>query len=384
MKIFLALSMIYSKILKNLITVSLILSLIFPMTLIAGCIEPGHREFRMDIWVLKTDARGAMEWIAVIDDDPNNRGEGIIQTSDGGYAIAGTGTDARQNGPVPSIFRLDKNGNIQPNISLGRSPDYGSSIAVAPDNGYVITSYSGILFRVTENGTVLWSLPLNKGNDWGKVISVPEGGYAVAGGNRVVMVNEEGTIAWTTVLEKGRNASMIIAEPDGGFVTGGAAGADVWIARLNADGGMLFNTTFRSVSPAGLYSIRVSPTGTYEIIYGSDAYRGDEKAGNWISNITESSITMDGRQVRDRPANVSRIITTTYDGGYAYTGFADPQFTDYQDHSYPGSPLRLVRTDKEGNVILNISYDYRYNGLVSSIIQTDDGGFAIMGRKYNQ
>ena len=125
------------------------------MILTAGCITLGHQESPMDLWVLKTDSNGSMEWMTIIADDPNNRGEKIIQTSDGGYAIAGTGTDVRQNGPVPFIFRLDKNGHILPTISMGKSPDYGSSIAMAPDNGYVVASYSGILFRVNENGTVL-------------------------------------------------------------------------------------------------------------------------------------------------------------------------------------------------------------------------------------
>lgn len=375
--------MIYQKKLKTHITVFLILLLVFMTPFTAGCIEPGQGKFRMDIWILKTDAAGAMEWLAVIDDDPNNRGEAFLQTSDGGYAIAGTGTDPRQNGPVPSIFLLDKNGNTRPDIPLGNPPDYGSSIASAPDNGYVITSYSGTMFRVAENGTVLWSTPFNAGGDWGEVIRVPEGGYAVTAGNRVVRVNENGTIAWTTGFEMDRNTTKIIAGPAGEIVTGGIDGADVWIARLKPDGGILFNTTLKSISPASLNFIRFSPQGTYEVVYGSNAYRGDERTGRWISNISKTSITTDGSLVRNSVVNVSRIITATDDGGYAYVGFSDPDFTELRQQGPPGSSLRLVRTDSGGNITLDISQDIGKNGLVSSIIQTNDGGFAIMGRKNN-
>jgi hypothetical protein len=375
--------MIYPKIQKRfLISSILVFFLIFTVSF-TGCIDRGHRELGMDIWVLKTDARGAMEWKTVIDNDPNNRGMEIIQTRNGGYAIAGTGTDVRQNGPVPFIFRLDRNGNIQPDIHLNSTPDYGSSVAEAPDNGNAIASHSGNLTRVSGNGTALWSISLNGGSDWWKVISVPAGGYAVAGGNRVIRINEDGTIAWTNTLEKYRNSSMIIAVPDGGVVTGGTVGSDVWVARLMADGQTVFDKTFSSISHHELYSIRITPAGTYEIIYGSTTHSGNETTDRWVSETTEVSITDDGRQVGAKPVNVSRIITATSDGGYAYSGFAVPEFTEFQPQGYPGSSLQVVKMDDGGNVTLNVQYDIGNYGPVSSIIQTEDGGFAIMGNSYD-
>jgi hypothetical protein len=337
----------------------------------------------MDIWVLKTDANGAMEWKTVIDNDPNNRWMEIIQTRNGEYVIAGTGTDVRQNGPVPFIFRLDRNGIIKPDIHLNSTPDFGSSVAEAPDNGNAIASHSGILTRVRGNGTALWSISLNGGSDWWKVISVPAGGYAVAGGNRVIRINEDGTIAWTAMFGKDRNNRMIIAVPDGGVVAGGTMGSDVWVARLRADGQTVFDKTFGSISPGELYSIRITPAGTYAIIYGTTIHSGNETTDRWVSKTTEVSITNDGRLVGAKPVNVSRIITAPSDGGYAYSGFAVPEFTEFQPQGYPGSSLQVVRTDKGGNVTLNVQYNIGNYGPVSSIIQTDDGGFAIMGNSYD-
>jgi len=72
--------MIYPKIQKRILIVSILIFFLIFTVSFTGCIDRGHRELGMDIWVLKTDARGAMEWKTVIDNDPNNRGMELIQT----------------------------------------------------------------------------------------------------------------------------------------------------------------------------------------------------------------------------------------------------------------------------------------------------------------
>jgi len=362
----------------------LMLTLTSATLLTTGCIHPEQPGFRMDIWVLKTDSNGTMEWMATINDDPNNRGESIIQTSDGGYVIAGTGTDVLQKGPVPAIFKLDRHGSVKPVIHTGTSPDYGSSITTTPDNGYVLASYSGILSKVNDNGTVLWTLPLHEGLDWWKVTGIPGGGFAVAGGNKVVRIDETGKILWIAPMGNNRNASIILGEPDGGVITGGISGTNVWVARFTNQSKQVFETTIESTSPAALYTLWISPAGTYEIIYGSTEYRGDEIHGRWISNTSRVSLAADGRIIKKQQANASRIITATDDGGYACSGFAVPEFTEFKQQGTSDSPLRLVRTDREGNQFADINYKIGNNGVVSSIIQTDDRGFVIMGRRNNR
>lgn len=361
----------------------LLLILTSAILLTTGCIHTDQPGFRMDIWVLKTDSNGTMEWMATISDDPNNRGESIIRTPDGGYAIAGTGTDLLQKGPVPAIFMLDRHGSIRPVIHTGTSPDYGSSITTTPDNGYVLASYSGILSKVNDNGTVLWTIPLHEGRDWWKVAGIPGGGFAVAGTNKLVRIDENGTILWIAPLGNNRNASAILGEPDGGIITGGISGTNVWVARFTNQGKPVFDTTIDSISPAALYMLWVSPAGTYEIIYGSTEYSGDGIHGRWISNTSRVSLALDGRIIKKQQANASRIITATGDGGYACAGFAVPEFTELKPQGTSDSYLRLVRTDRDGNQFADTKYMVGNNGVVSSIIHADDQGFVIMGRRNN-
>lgn len=361
----------------------LILLLALTMPFFAGCIDRGHRDLTLDTWIFKTDSDGALQWTAVIDGDPNGRGQAMIQTRDGGYAIAGTGTNADGNGPVPRIVTLDGDGNVVSTMTFGTPPDYGSSLVEAPDGGYVVAGYSGVLTRVDENGNVLWSTPLGGGNDWWKIVGAPGGGYAAAGDAKIVRVGENGEIAWTAAFETDRNVSAIIAVPSGGFVAGGTAGTDVWVARLDAEGHPIWNETLGSQSRDDLHVVRISPAGTYDLVYGTVLDAGNETAGGRFTETFEASLAPDGRLIGERPVNVSRVVVATEDGGYAYAGFIVPEFIGLQPRGHPGSPLHVVRLDGEGMIAWDASYDIGDDRSVVSIIQTSDDGFAVFGSVYN-
>lgn len=367
---------------RNTFHAILILLLALTMPFFAGCIDRGHRDLALDTWVLKIDPDGALQWIVIVDGDPNGRGQAMIQTCDGGYAIAGTGTDVDGNGPVPRIVILDENGNVVSTMTFGTPPDYGTSLVEAPDGGYVV-KHSGVLTRVNESGSVLWSTPLGGGNGWG-VVGAPDGGYAAAGDARIVRVGEDGEIAWTAASEPDRNISVIIAMPSGGFVVGGVAGADVWVARLDTEGNTVWNETLASRSRDELYVARISPAGTYDLVYGTVPDAGNETADERFTETLEASLAAaDGRLIGERPVNVSRVVVATEDGGYASAGFVVPGFTGLQPLGYPGSPLHVVRLDREGTIAWNASYDIGDDRSAVSIIQTSDGGFAVLGSVYD-
>ena len=82
------------------------------------------------------------------------------------WLCAATGSDTNGSGPVPRIVTLDENGDFVSTVTFGTSSDYSSSLVEAPDGGYVLARYSGVLTRVDENGNTLWSTPLDGGSDW--------------------------------------------------------------------------------------------------------------------------------------------------------------------------------------------------------------------------
>jgi len=365
---------------RQAIFVLIIVALVMAFT--AGCIDKGHRDLTLGIWVLKTDAGGSLQWMRILNGDPNGRGQAIIQTRDGEYVIAGTGTEAGEKGPVPSVVRLDGNGNLVANVTFGTPPDSGISLIEATDGGFIIAQQSGILTHVNERGNILWSTLLGGGSDGWEVIRTPDGGYRAAGNNMVISLIKEGNITWTTVFDTSRSISSIVAESSGNIITGGKAGANVWIAGVDTDGKTIFDTTLSRPSD-DLYKIRVFPDGTYGLIIGTTRHTGNATADFWVTETAEISLAADGRPIGESPVNVSSIIVATHDGGYAYSGFFVPEFTEFQPRGYPGSQLRVIRLDKERNVVWDASYDIGDDKAVTSIIQTADGGFAILGTSYN-
>ncbi|GAB7016246.1 hypothetical protein [Methanogenium cariaci] len=369
-------------------TVAVLIIFLFLLTLLftAGCSEKGHKQPTFDIWVLKIDADGDEQWSTIIDGDPDGVGIEMIQTQDGGYSIAGTGT---RNGSILRIFMLDAKGDAGVDLTINTSPDSGRSLVEAPGGGYAVTTREECLKRIDESGTVLWSTPLGKESDpllweadkgW-HVVRAPDGGYATAGNNQSVRLDEEGTIVWETAFAPDKSARTIIAAPTGGFVTGGTCDAGVWVTQLNAEGDSVWNRTFSTELPAHLSIVRLSPDGTYDMIYGTTQHvSGDNQEDKWITETTEVSLSAQGEQIGEKPVPVSRIIVATEDGGYAYAGYSHPQYNDLRSSDNPGSPLRVVRLDNVGEVVWDASFDIGDDRPVTSIIQTADGGFALFGR----
>lgn len=239
---------------------------LFLLTLLftAGCSDAAYKQPTFDIWVLKINADGNEQWNTIIDDDPDGVGIEMIQTRDGGYAIAGTGT---RNGSIIRIFTLGAKGEDRVDLTFDTPMDSGRSLAEAPGGGYAVTTRWECLKRIDESGTVLWSTKLSEESDpllwevdkgW-RVVRAPDGGYATAGNNQSVRLDEDGTILWETTFAPDKSARTIIAAPTGGFVTGGICDAGVWVTMLDAEGNSVWNRTFPTESTANLYNVRLSP-----------------------------------------------------------------------------------------------------------------------------
>ena len=96
-----------------------------------------------DIWFIKTDSSGNMEWDKTYGGEYDDIGYSLIQTSDGGYAIAGS-TSSYGSGMYDIWFiKTDSSGNMEWNETFGGSDwDQASSVIQTSDGGYVIAGYT--------------------------------------------------------------------------------------------------------------------------------------------------------------------------------------------------------------------------------------------------
>jgi len=91
------------------------------------------------VYVVKLDANGNLQWTKTIGGKIWEEGKSLIQTSDGGYAIAGYTYSFDTEDWDVYVVKLDANGNLQWTKTIG-GPGYeiGFSLIQTSDGGYAI------------------------------------------------------------------------------------------------------------------------------------------------------------------------------------------------------------------------------------------------------
>ena len=117
-----------------------------------------------DIIIVKTDPEGTEEWRRYIVEPDDDRGYSIKQTDDG-YILIGTTTSLGMGNKDIWVIKLDNDGNIEwQNTYGGEALEYGFDI-VPLDDGYVFTgstsSYGTMFYdlwiiRTDLNGQITW------------------------------------------------------------------------------------------------------------------------------------------------------------------------------------------------------------------------------------
>jgi hypothetical protein len=92
-----------------------------------------------DVYVVKLDAKGKLQWTKTIGGKKEDAGTSLIQTSDGGYAIAGHTKSFGAGDWDVYVVKLDANGNLQWTKTIG-GPEHeeGRSLIQTSDGGYAI------------------------------------------------------------------------------------------------------------------------------------------------------------------------------------------------------------------------------------------------------
>jgi hypothetical protein len=311
-----------------------------------------------------------------------------VQTSDGGYAIAGSNASimypAWERAPI--LIKTDASGELLWNKTFDATGHVAtSSIVQTKDGGYALSGtniappimnpvWSGWLIKTDDRGTIQWNktfgLPLQtcfviQGNDGNYVLT----GYATNnanGADTVLMkVNANGNLLWTKTF--GGNSSKLLAlslveANDGGYVIEGALDRDGWLAKTDANGNLQWSQTYhpRGYTTFPFNSIAKTKDSGY-ILAGGNLNSG------WIVK-TDSSGNTEWIKALSVNALMSSV-TQTADGGYVAVGGYDRQ-------------AYLVRTDASGTLMYNASYgevNANVSSSANSVVLTSDGGFVVAG-----
>jgi hypothetical protein len=139
-----------------------------------------YEQGRNDIFVLKIDSAGNIQWARTIGGSDDDFGFGIIQTRDNGYAIIGSTKSFGQGGYDIYFVKLDANGYLQWTRTIGADKDDGGYYIYQDKDGSYLISALTYSFGGSYPGDILVAKLDSTGYvDIGPCGALGEGGGAV-------------------------------------------------------------------------------------------------------------------------------------------------------------------------------------------------------------
>lgn len=265
-----------------------------------GYIVAGHtKSFGMglkDVYLIKTDALGNMQWSRTFGGVNDDEGYSVQQTTDGGFIIAGVTSSFSFGGRDVWLIKTDASGNETWRKNLGGlSSDGAWSVEQTSDGGFIIGGWTfshgpgflgnAWLLKTDAQGNEQWNKAFG-GTGVDRAYSAKQtsdGGYILTGYTSsfgaglddllLIRTDAQGNEIWfKTFGGTGRDYGNDVQQTfDGGFiVTGytlsfGAGGDDVWLVKTDANGNEEWNKTFGGTSSDIGYAVQQTTDGGFII-----------------------------------------------------------------------------------------------------------------------
>ena len=259
---------------------------------LAGC-TTSYGAGSWDAWLVKIDASGNSLWNKTYGGSDADFWTCVIQTNDGGYALGGYTASFGLTKYQFWLLKTDSAGIEQWNQKYGGGDvDLANSMIQTSDGGYALAGYrfAGTndvqLLKTDSAGNQEWIRQYFVGGNHDaaySVIQTSDGGYMMAGGTNPVGVEEgqafliktdsAGNMEWSGTyggVSEDRGYS-VIQTGDGGCMLAGytssyaANGRDVWIVKTNSTGNMLWNQTYGGADVDRGYSVVQTSDGGYAL-----------------------------------------------------------------------------------------------------------------------
>jgi hypothetical protein len=344
----------------------------------------------------------AEQWSHVFGDSEAQLAYSIIQTSDGGYAVVGS-TYHNSGWNSLWLLKLDASGNKQWNQTLDDyANDTPNVVIQTQDGGYAIAGSSQYyssgyndfrLIKTDSSGQVQWSKMYGGGGDERaySFVQTNDGGYALAGSAWsessslptfcLVKVNSLGEEQWTQIYEYSNFESVansIIITKDGafalaGYVTLADGRKDFRLVKTDSSGTLQWSQTYGGSDEEIAYSIVQTNDGEYAIAgyVGIPNIRGDFLL---IKTDSTGNILWNRQYGGDYEEFGAYSMVMLSDGGFALAGglgLAEP--------FYAVRDFLLLRTDSSGVQLWNRTYGGSSDDYVTSMVETSDGAYVLLG-----
>ena len=307
-----------------------------------------------DVWVLKLDTDGAVEWQYTYGGTGNEGPNSIQQTSDGGYIVAGDTNSFGAGGWDAWVLKLDSDGAVEWQYTYGGTgTEVASSIQQTSDGGYIVAGYT----------------------------------YSFGAGNNdvwILKLDSDGTVEWQcTYGGASYDVSRSVQQTsDGGYIVAGytysfgTGDSDFWVLKLDSTGNVDWQYMYGDAYSDYAYSIQQTNDGGYIVAGETDPFNVDPNLDSdfWVLKLDSA-----GNVEWQNAYGIffwwdwASSIQQTNDGGYIVAG-PSVSVGGYWFHSL------VLKLDSNGNIDWQKSYGAlgaNHSFLCNSIQQTSDGGYIV-------
>ena len=327
-------------------------------------------------------------------------GSSIRQTSDEGFIIVGSAGTSDQGDRDVCLIKTDMNGSLQWNKSYGGGKlDDGYAVVEPVGGGYVAAgateSYGNgssdvYLIKTDGTGNLLWQRTYGrKGHDEGRaLLQASDGGYVITGsaGNGssdilLIKTSPEGDMEWEKTYGGAYDDEAVSIEHtrDGGYIIAGYLGIindthEAYLLKVDARGNMQWDKKFPANDDSVACYARQADDRGY-IVVGFTTYRLGNSDVSLLKTDYEGNVEWQ-KTIGGHDTQKGYNVYETPDRGYIVTGMARTGSQADGNVKYEGL---LVKTDPTGTVEWKKTYGADQDLFISTSVQTDDGGLALVG-----
>jgi len=305
-----------------------------------------------DIYILKLNAKGEVEWQKTFGGEDYDKANAIQQTTDGGYIVAGWTESFGSGEKDVYILKLNSKGEVQWQKTFGGEDyDKANAIQQTTDGGYIVAGWTesfgpggkkdAYILKLNAKGQLEWEKTFDGGkiDEANAIQQTTDGGYIAAGSTQsldcsdfyILKLNSKGEVEWqkTFDVEDDAVANSIQQTTDGGYIVAGwtesfgpGGKKDAYILKLNSKGDLEWQETFGGKYSAVANSIQQTTDGGYIVAGWTNSF-GSGREDIYILKLNSKGEVEWQKMFGGEDYDEANAIQQTKDGGYIVAGWTN-------------------------------------------------------------
>ena len=337
-----------------------------------------------DLFIIKYSDNDQLEWVKTFGGSDNDRGEKMITTKDGGFAVIGysesSDLDLTQNKGDKDfwVLKLNSEGNIEWQKSIGfLGKDFGTAIIETSEGGFLVTGEIDVTASIGEGNFNAKSLHAG-GDFW------------------IIKLSSLGLIEWSKyyggtltdtpygIVQTQNNNFIIVGSSDSHDVdiTNYKGSYDFWILKISNSGKLIWQKNFGGSEIDEAKAIVETNNKNLLIIGNSRSKDKDVNQNYGGSDLYIIKIDYDGSLLSKR--NIGGInfdsgnsIHQTSDGNFLLSGSTRSTFKNIQNKGQNDS--WILKIDSEANILWQKNFGGSNIDVCFDAIELKDGKIIGVG-----